>query len=278
MSRSPQGVGIGLRREHFDALPETERHVDWLEIIPENFIANGGRSRRVLDRCHARWAIGAHGVALSIGGPDPLDRDYLDLLKGLLDDLGAPIHTDHLCYAVAGGVNFADLLPLPFTEAAVHHVAQRARQVAEHLERPLLLENISTYADMPGAEMSEAEFIRAVLEESGCGLLLDVNNVYVNAFNRGTDAMADLQALPLERAGRIHIAGHKYRDDGDGAFAVDNHGTPVIAPVYELYRAALERTGPVPTLLERDLNVPPLDEVLDEADAVRAIYTEVTGG
>lgn len=267
------GVGIGLRREHFDAILATERRIDWLEIIPENFMANGGRGTRTLLDCQQRWAIGAHGVALSLGGPDPLNADYLDALGRLLDRLEVDEFTEHLCYAVAGGINFNDLLPLPFTSEAVEHVAGRVRRVREVLGRPVSLENVSYYAEMPGAEMSEAEFITAVLSEADCGLLLDVNNVFVNAFNRGTDALDDLLALPLHRTTRIHIAGHKYRDD----FAVDNHGSPVCEAVFALYREALSRTGPVPTLLERDMNIPPLDDVLDEADCVRAIYDEVVG-
>ena len=267
--RAPTGVGIGLRREHFSAICQTERQVDWLEIIPENYIANGGIGAQILDACAERWPIGVHGVSMSIGGPDPIDREHMALTKRLLDRLEIPAFTEHLCFATAGGQNFYDLLPLPFSDEAVRHVARRVIQVQEMLERPVMLENISTYALMPGAEMSEGEFIGAVVAESGCGLLLDVNNVFVSAHNHGTDPYADLQALPLEAAGRIHLAGHKYVGD----LAVDNHGSPVIDTVWDLYRIALERTGPIATLIEWDMEIPALDRVLDEADKARAIWS-----
>ena len=274
MARHPKGVGIGLRREHFSTILATERQVDWLEIIPENYLANGGGSSRLLDACSERWTIGVHGVAMSLGGPTPLNLEHLDLMHKLLDRLDAAEFTEHLCYAVAGGTNFYDLLPLPFTEAAVMHTARRVKHVQQRLERPVLLENISYYAQMPGSEMTEAEFVTAVLEEADCGLMLDVNNVFVNAFNHGTNALEDLMALPLDRTGRIHLGGHKYVDD----MAVDNHGAPVIDPVWALYRTALEHVGSeVPTLIEWDLKVPPLDTVLDEADRARAIWDEVHG-
>ncbi|MCB9535976.1 MAG: DUF692 domain-containing protein [Myxococcales bacterium] len=269
----PAGVGIGLRREHFDSILQTERPLDWLEIVPENFIGHGGRAGAVLDACRERWPIGVHGVALSLGGPDPLDLDLLDGLAAVLDRVGATAFTEHLCFARAGGENFYDLLPLPFTRAAVDHVAARVRAARERLGCPILLENVSTYAVMPGAEMSEGAFVTAVLEAADCGLLLDVNNVFVNAHNHGTDPLDDLAALPLERAGRIHLAGHTYVDD----LAIDNHGAPVIEPVWALYRAALEAAGPVPTLIEWDLHVPPLERVLDEADRARALMRAVCG-
>ncbi|MFN3202046.1 MAG: DUF692 domain-containing protein [Bradymonadia bacterium] len=263
-----EGVGIGLRREHFSSIQKTDRQIDWLEIIPENFIANGGVGGKTLDACAERWPIGVHGVSMSLGGPDPIDRGHIELVKALLDRLGVPVFTEHLCFATAHGQNFYDLLPLPFTHEAALHIARRVKQVQEMLERPILLENVSTYAIMPGAEMTEGEFVTTVIEEAGCGLMLDVNNVYVNAHNHGTDAHADLQALPLEKTGRIHLAGHKYVGD----LAVDNHGSPVIDPVWQMYSEALHRTGPAPTLIEWDMEIPPLDRVIDEADKARAIW------
>lgn len=273
MASQPQGVGIGLRREHFAAIEASTRPVDWLEIIPENYVGHGGRVRRHLERCRERWPVVAHGVSLSLGGPDPLPVDYVAELKQLLDELDAPYYTDHLCYATIGGVNFYDLLPVPFTEEAVRHCAGRIRELADRLERPVAVENVSYYAVMPGARMSEGQFVSAVVQEAGCSLLLDVNNVYVNACNHGEDPLTSLLALPLAQTRQIHIAGHI--EEGDRL--IDNHGRPVIDPVWVLLREALQRVGPVPTLLEWDTDIPALDRVLDEADRAREIWCEVTG-
>ncbi|MCB9736035.1 MAG: DUF692 domain-containing protein [Deltaproteobacteria bacterium] len=264
------GVGIGLRREHWDALPVTSRRVDWLEIVPENFLADGGRASTVLAACAERWPIGAHGVSLSLGGPDPLDDDLLGRLGRLLDAHGVAEMTEHACWSRGGGRHFHDLLPLPSTEAAAEHLGRRARAARERLGRPLLLENITWYAAMPtgAAEpVPEGSFLRHALEEAGAGLLLDVNNVYVNAKNHGLDPLALLLSLPLELTGRIHLAGHVARE----GMLVDNHGRAVHDDVWALYERALERTGPVPTLVEWDLDIPALDVVLDEADKARAL-------
>jgi uncharacterized protein (UPF0276 family) len=208
----------------------------------------------------------AHGVSMSFGGPDPLDHDYLRQLKGLLDELKVPFYTDHLCWSTAHGYATHDLLPLPFTGEAVTHTAQRIREVSDALERPVAVENISFYAIMPTSEMTEPEFVRAVCEEADCGLLLDVNNVYVNAVNHGRGASADLQTLPLDRVVQMHIAGHHRQ----GVRLVDTHGAPVNDAVLELGKAALAAVGDVPVLFEWDTYIPPLDTVLDEADRLRA--------
>jgi len=254
----PTGVGIGLRREHFAAIEQSERPVDWLEIIPENYVGHGGYARRHLARCRERWPVVAHGVSLSLGGPDPFDDDYVLGLRRLLDELRAPFYTDHLCYATIGGVNFYDLLPLPFTEEAVRHTAGRIRELADRLERPVAVENVSYYAVMPGAAMSEGQFVTAVVEEAQCGLLLDVNNVYVNARNHGEDPSRALESLPLHRTLQIHIAGHVE----EGGRLIDTHGRPLVDPVWALYEQALARVGPVPTLLEWDTDITALDRVL----------------
>jgi uncharacterized protein len=266
--QAPHGVGIGLRREHFGAIEACERRVDWLEIIPENYVDQGGLVQRNLARCRERWPVIAHGVSLSLGGPDPLPEPYVTGLRRLLDELQAPFYTDHLCYATIDGVNFYDLLPLPFTEEAVRHTAVRIRELADRLERPVAVENITYYAVMPGGRMSEGEFVSAVVEEAGCGLLLDVNNVYVNAMNHGEDPLAVLEALPLHRTLQIHIAGHVE----EGGRLLDTHGRPLADPVWRLYEQALARVGPVPTLLEWDTDIPALDRVLDETDRARAVW------
>lgn len=266
----PSGIGIGLRREFAAELAQRDDGPDWLEVIAENFVARGGPFTRAFDVCRERYPVGVHGVSLNLGGPDPLDRAFLAELKAWLDATGAPSFSEHLCWSKSHGHQSFDLLPLPFHEDAVRWVGRRAREVQDLLERPLLLENVSTYALMPGAEMSEGAFHRAVLEEAGCGLLLDVNNVYVSATNHGQDPRAALFELPLERVGQIHIAGHVESTTCDGAsFLVDDHGAPVRDEVLELLELALAATGPVPVLLEWDTHVPALERVLDEAAAVR---------
>jgi uncharacterized protein len=266
----PLGVGIGLRREFYSRLPETSRPLDWVEIIPENFLTLGGRPQRALDACRERWPVLPHGVALNVGGPDPLDADYLAGLQALVERVDAPFFSDHLCYTRLGGAHLYELLPLPFCAEAVEHVVPRVREVQARVGRPFLLENPSYYARMPGGSLAEADFLRHVVEEADCGLLLDVNNVYVNACNHGYDPRAFVDALPLERVGQIHLAGHEQRPE----VLIDTHGAPVRDEVWSLYRHVLERTGPVPTLIEWDQDIPSLEAVLDEADRARGILRE----
>lgn len=267
----PLGAGIGLRREFYARLPETSRALDWVEIIPENFLTLGGRPQRALDACVERWPVLPHGVALNIGGPEPLDEDYLSRLKALVERVDAPFFSDHLCYSRLRGAYLHDLLPLPFSEEAVDHVVPRVREVQARVGRPFLLENPSYYARMPGGTLDEAAFLRHVVEEADCGLLLDVNNVYVNARNHGYDPRAFMDALPLERVVQIHLAGHEQQPD----VIIDTHGAPVCDEVWSLYRYVLERTGPVSTLLEWDQDIPSLEAVLDEADGARAVLARV---
>ncbi len=263
----PEGIGIGLRRSYAEDLLRTERRVDWLEIIPENFLGKDGPFTRALLQCHERWPIGAHGVSLSLGGPDPFDEVRLAALRGLLDRLDIRRFTEHLCFSSAHGVHTHDLIALPYNDDAVRHAAERIREAEERLERPIDVENVSTYVTMPTSVMSEAEFVRAVVEEAGCGLLLDVNNVYVSAHNAGLDPFEMLATLPVEKARRIHIAGHLDRGD----VLIDDHGHPVHETVWALLEAALVRCGDIPILLEWDTHIPPLDRVLDEADRARAV-------
>ncbi len=278
-SNTPAGVGVGLRRPHYDELLAAieddallgARAPAWLEIIPENFVDRGGMQRAVLARCRERWPIVTHGVSASIGGPDPFDEDFIRGLKALVHGLDAPYFTEHLCYASVDGRTTFDLLPLPRTGEAVKHVAARARELAERIERPLALENISYYAVMPGSELSEGEFVTAVLEEADCGLMLDVNNVYVNAVNHRQDPSAALRALPLARTRQIHLAGHMRQ----GPRLLDHHGAPAVPEVWSLYREALELVGPAPTLIEWDTHIPPLATVLEEVQRAREIWDEV---
>jgi uncharacterized protein (UPF0276 family) len=262
------GAGLGLRKEHFKELTPNNKGVGWLEIIAENFMNFGGFPQSVLDYCARHWTIVSHGVNLSIGSVDPLDEEYLDRLKTLLDRVKAPWFSDHLCFTSVGGAYFHDLLPLPFTREAADHVVARVKKVRKKIQRPFLLENPSYYILPPGADMEETDFYNAVLEEADCGLLLDVNNVYVNSRNHGFDPQDFIRRLPLERVGQIHLAGH--RDCGD--VVVDTHEGPIIDPVWALYRFTLEALGrPVSTLIEWDTDVPPLPRVTAEADKARGI-------
>jgi len=262
----PAGIGIGLRRPLAEDLLASARRPDWLEIIPENFLGKSGPFTRALREARERFPIGAHGVSMSLGGPDPLDPALFAGLRRLLDELGVDRYTEHLSYSTVRGYHTHDLLALPYTDAAIRHVAARIREAADRLERPVDVENPSTYVRMPGSAMGEGEFVRRVVEEAGCGLLLDVNNVYVSARNHGEDPVALLDAMPLERTTRIHVAGHLDRGD----VLIDDHGHPVAAPVHDLLARAIARTGPVPVLLEWDTHIPRLERVLDEADRVRA--------
>jgi len=245
--------------------------VDWLEIIPENFLGKTGPFTDALRRAADRWAIGAHGVSMSLGGPDAFDPDLFRELRGLLDELGIDRYTEHLSFSTVRGFHTHDLLALPFRDEAVRWAASRIREARDRLGRPLDVENVSTYVRMPGTVMGEGEFVSAVCEEADCGLLLDVNNVYVSARNHGLAPDALLDALPLERTTRIHIAGHLDRGD----VCIDDHGHPIREEVFGLLRRALPRTGAVPILLEWDTHIPELDRVLDEADRVRAVADEV---
>lgn len=269
MRESIDGVGIGLRREQYAEVLATPPDVPWLEIIPENYVGRGGRDERALRACAERYPIVAHGVSVSLGGPDPLDHQWLSALRGVLDAVDAPWYSDHLCYAAIDGIAFHDLLPLPFTEEAVEHTAARIRMVADALDRPVAVENITYYAKMPGGYLDEPHFVRAVVERAECGLLLDLNNLYVNACNHGRDAFADLEAMPLSRVVQVHLAGFSVEADGR---LLDDHGAPAHETVLALYARLIERIGSVPTLFEWDTAVPSLRTVVAEAaraDAVR---------
>ena len=261
------GAGLGLKRVLLDPLAEhPPGRIDFLEIAPENWIGVGGRYGRKLRGLTERYPFLAHGLSLSIGGPAPLDKAFVLQVKDFLHEHGIRCYSEHLSYCGDQG-HLYDLMPIPFTADAVRYVAARIRQAQDILERRIAMENISYYA-APGQEMSEIDFINAVLEEADCDLLLDVNNIYVNSINHGYDAGAFLKKLPAERIAYFHVAGH-YKEAED--LLIDTHGAPVIHTVWDLLDQAYGYFGVVPTLLERDFNIPPLPELLTEIDRITAL-------
>ena len=261
------GLGIGLRNQHFSYLMNHDPEVDWFEIISENFIDNYGYARSVLKHVASIRPVVMHGVSLSIGSTDPLDWDYLKKLKALAQFIQPAWISDHLCWTGVAGVNTHDLLPLPLNEESLRHVAERVRQVQNFLERPLVLENPSSYLEFKESTISEWTFLSELANETGCGLLLDVNNVFVSGYNHGFDAEHYIRSMPHEAVVQIHLAG----PTDCGRFLVDTHDQPVPARVWELYRLAQELTGGVSTLLEWDANIPDFPELVAElrkADAV----------
>jgi len=262
--------GLGLRRPFYDQVLDHGEDIDFLELVSENFMSFGGRPRQVAARVSQVFPIVLHGVGLSIGGPDPLNEHYLDRLETLAARTRPRWFSDHLSYSSAYGVEYHDLLPLPFTQEALDHVIPRVRHVQERIGLPFLLENPSTYVRLPGAEMSEASFLGTIAEEADCGILLDINNVYVNAANHGDDPATFLAELPLERVAQVHIAGH----DASGSFVVDTHGAAIAADVLGLYED-LVATAPHPfwTLLEWDHHLPPLNALVQELARVREAWS-----
>ncbi|SRR5579875_2455457 len=261
------GVGLGLRRDLAEETFASSGRLDWLEFVPENYMGIGGRARDLIERAGERFPLVSHGINLSVGSTDELNSQYLKDLKHLLDATGAPWWSDHLCFSSVDGIYMHDLLPLPFSREAVRHIAERVKRVQDFVGRPFLLENISFYMHAPGCELTEAQFLSEVAEAADCGLLLDVNNVYVNSINHGYDARAFIDAIPLERAVQIHVAGHKLIGD----VIIDTHGAPVIQPVYKLLQYVLARTEVKAVMLERDQNFPGFQEILQEVEAIRAV-------
>lgn len=261
---SIHGAGLGLRRTLLGPLTEQPpQQVDFMEVAPENWIGIGGSLGKKFRGFTEQYPFVCHGLSLSIGSPSPLDMEFLNRLKGFMQEHQIYHYTEHLSYCSDDG-HLYDLLPIPFTEDAVRHVAERIRIVQDVLEQKIAMENVSYYA-APGKEMEEIEFINAVLQEADCNLLLDVNNIYVNSINHGYDAGDYLQQLPLDRAVYIHVAGHFNEADD---LLVDTHGADVIDPVWNLLEKTYETHGVIPTLLERDFNIPPVSELLSEVDTI----------
>jgi uncharacterized protein (UPF0276 family) len=264
------GDGVGLRDVHFAhlmATPPAEWGVDWFEIVTENSLDHRGYASHVLDVVAAHRPVAMHGVSLSIGSTDPLDLDYLDKLAALAGRVKPAWISDHLCWTGVAGLNTHDLLPMPLTEASLAHVVDRVRQVQDRLGRPLVLENPSSYLQFAGPQMPECEFIARMADEADCGLLLDVNNVYVSAFNHGFDAASYIEAVPAERVVQVHLAGPK----DCGTHLLDTHDSPVLDAVWDLYALAMARTGGVATLLEWDSDIPPWNELVAELAKARSV-------
>ena len=260
------GIGIGLRTVHYSHILERKPEVDFFEVLSENYMDTGGRPVWVLDQVSERYPIVLHGVSMNIGSTDPLDREHLSKLKGLAARTRAHWVSDHLCWTGVAGRNTHDLLPMPLTEEALRHVVARVKTVSEVLERPLMLENASTYAEFTASSMPEWEFFGRLMEDADCGMLLDVNNVYVSSFNHGFDPEAYVDAIDPARVTQYHLAGHTNK----GTHIIDTHNDRVIDPVWDLYRRSVARTGNVSTLLEWDADIPEFDVVHAEALKARA--------
>lgn len=259
------GAGIGLRRSMTAELAESiPEQINFFELAPENWIGLGGRLGRQLKEVSERCPIVAHGLSLSIGGPAPLDEGLIHAIRGFIAEHNVAVYSEHLSYSNDGGQLY-DLLPMPFTEEAVRYTAERVKRVQDILGRRMALENVSYYIS-PRKELPEVEFVRAVIEEADCDLLLDVNNVYVNSINHGYDPLEYIRALPIERVSYLHIAGHYVEPDG---LIVDTHGADVIDPVWDLLAETYRIVGDTPTLLERDFNIPSIDDLLVEVAMIR---------
>ncbi len=265
------GVGLGLRRELAAETMVNKDAIDWLELVPENYMDLGGKTRQRLDDALEKFPLVTHGVNLSIGSTDELSQDYLSSISRLLNKIDAPWWSDHLCFTSIENSYLHDLLPLPLSAEALKHVVKRVKTAQHVVGRPFLLENISYYMEMPGDQMEEVDFLAQVLEKADCGLLLDVNNVYVNSVNHNFDPYRYLDRLPLERTVQIHVAGHSHGDE----LLIDTHGAPVIEPVFELLEYVLKRTDVKAIMLERDQNYPQFSEILAELAQIRDIVMRV---
>lgn len=265
------GFGLGLRAQHYADILEGERRVDWFEVISENYMVPGGQPLRMLDRIRSQYPIVMHGVSLSIASTAPFDRKYLQDLKALAERCEPEFISDHLCWTGVHGINLHDLLPIPYTQEALDHVVSRVHCVQDYLKRPIALENVSTYVQFRQSEMPEWTFIAELARRTGCWLVFDVNNVFVSAFNHEYDAHAFITGIPADRVVQFHLAGHEH----NMTHIIDTHDALIPEEVWDLYRAAIERFGPVSTIIERDDNIPPFAELVRELGIARDIATQM---
>ena len=266
-SKRSHGAGIGLRTPHYQALLEQRPRLAFLEVHSENFFCDGGQPLRYLERFREEYPISTHGVGLSLGSADPLDADHLKKLKRLVDWLDPMLVSEHLCWVGVNGRFMNDLLPLPYTIESLSHVVARVQQVQEYLGRQILVENLSSYLEFAESTIPEWEFVSEVAKRAGCSILLDVNNIYVNAINHGFDPIAYIDSIEPGSVGEIHLAG--FQDTGE--ILIDTHGSAVSDAVWKLYARAIRRLGPVPTLIEWDTDIPELGVLLGEADKANRV-------
>ncbi|MBI1909394.1 MAG: DUF692 domain-containing protein [Deltaproteobacteria bacterium] len=262
------GFGVGLRTKHYGYILKNEPPIDWFEVISENYMVPGGRPLFVLDQIKERYPVVMHGVSLSIGSTDPLNKVYLKNLKSLAERVQPQWISDHLCWTGTGGHNAHDLLPLPYNEEALDHVVRRVKMVQDFLERPLLLENVSSYLQFTHSTMTEWEFLSSVAREADCFILLDINNIYVSAVNHSFDPQEYLHAVPVDRVKQYHLAGHSDK----GTHLLDTHDHPIKPEVWGLYKQAIRRFGPVSTLVEWDDHIPPFPKLFEVAKKAKKMY------
>ncbi|AEG10345.1 hypothetical protein A1L58_03160 [Shewanella baltica] len=273
ITQAPLGFGLGLRTQHFDAVLNTEPDIDWFEVLSENYMVAGGKPRYYLKEIGERYPLVMHGVSLSIGSTDPLNMDYLKALKQLVNDVQPQWISDHICWTSIHGVNSHDLLPLPYTEETVKHVAQRIKTVQDFLGRRILMENVSSYLSYQDSSMDEWEFVNAVAEAADCLILLDINNIYVSARNHNFNPLDYLNKINPKRVQQFHLAGHS--DYGD--YVIDTHDHDVPSSVWDLYCAALKRFGGISTMIERDANIPEFSALETELTIARNIARDTLG-
>jgi len=262
--------GLGLRTQHYHDFLNTQQPVDWLEILSDNYMVDGGKPLMMLDKIRELYPMVMHGVSLSIGSVNGIDNSYLKKLKALEQRVQPMWVSDHLCWSGVHGRKMHDLLPLPYTQEALKVLTRNIHQVQDALQRPLVLENVSSYLEFESSEMYEWEFLSALCRSTGCKLLLDINNIYVSAFNHGFSACDYMQGVPAESIAQFHLAGHQ----NNGDHLIDTHDHPVCDGVWELYRKAVKHFGFVPTMIERDDNIPPLEDLLSELNIARSIASE----
>jgi uncharacterized protein len=265
------GFGLGLRPQHYTDILEGTPDVDWFEAISENYMVPGGKPLKMLERIRERYPLVLHGVSMSIASTSPFDPEYLQNLKSLADRFEPEFVSDHLCWTGVHGVNLHDLLPVPYTREALEHVVARVQHVQDVLQRPIALENVSSYVQFQHSEMTEWDFISEMTKRTGCWLVFDVNNVFVSAFNHDFDPQTFIDAIPADRVVQFHLAGHEH----NMTHIVDTHDALVPDEVWDLYRASVRRFGKVSTIIERDDNIPPLDELVTELSIARSIADEI---